>query len=67
MLVKIYSINKRNQIEINMQKEKFDSLHIEYIILLNEHDRFNYSLEYIGEKYPKVLDEFIEFYETQTE
>ena len=58
-----------NQLEyiIVEHKNKYDSLHWEFTVLSNEHDRFGYSLEHIKHKYPNVVKEFYHYYEKETE
>jgi hypothetical protein len=65
--VKINKQNKVKQAEIEIQKQKYDSLYIEYVIISNEYNRINYSIEHINKKYPKVIDELIYYFENETE
>lgn len=60
------TINQLQAIRIE-DKNRYDSLHWEFTVISNEHDRFGYSIDYIQDKYPNVVKEFYHYYENETE
>ena len=51
----------------DLLQKKYDSLHCEFTIISNKHDRFIYSIEHIKGNYPTIVEEFYNFYENETE
>jgi PBP1b-binding outer membrane lipoprotein LpoB len=63
----LYEKNKELEQDIKDYKKEIDSLQSEIFIMNIQWNRFEITTEHIFNKYPKIKDEYYEYYEHETE